>query len=123
MNVLVAIEQSAFSTWVRESPSVWAYPTILFLHTVGLGLLVGASMVIDLRMLGFSPAMPLEPMKKFFPVMWLGLWVNALSGVVLVMIDASKIGESAVLHQDGIHCACPRVRAADRKASLRRSTQ
>jgi hypothetical protein len=91
MNVLVAIEQSAFSTWVRESPSVWAYPTILFLHTVGLGLLVGASMVIDLRMLGFSPAMPLEPMKKFFPVMWLGLWVNALSGVVLVMIDASKM--------------------------------
>jgi hypothetical protein len=91
MNVLVAIEQSAFSTWVRESPSVWAYPTILFLHTVGLGLLVGASMVIDLRMLGFSPAMPLEPMKKFFPVMWLGFWVNALSGVVLVMIDASKM--------------------------------
>ena len=91
MNVLVALEQSAFSTWIRESPSVWAYPTILFLHTIGLGFLVGASMVIDLRMLGFSSAMPLEPMKKFFPVMWFGFWVNALSGVVLVMIDASKM--------------------------------
>jgi hypothetical protein len=30
-------------------------------------------------------------MKKFFPVMWLGFWINASSGVVLVMIDATKM--------------------------------
>src|SRR5215468_216135 len=91
MNILTALEQSGFSSWVRESPSVRAYPTVLFLHTVGLGFLVGASMVIDLRLLGFSPSMPLEPVKKFFPVMWFGFWVNALSGVVLVVIDATKM--------------------------------
>jgi hypothetical protein len=91
MDFLVRLEQSGFSTWIRESPSVWAYPTILFLHTVGLGFLVGASIVIDLRILGFSPAMPLEPMKRFVPVMWFGFWVNAASGVVLVMIDATKM--------------------------------
>ena len=91
MNFLASIEQSGFSTWIRESPSVWAYPTILFLHTVGLGFLVGASMAIDLRVLGFSPQLPLEPMKRFVPVMWFGFWVNAASGVLLVMIDATKM--------------------------------
>ena len=91
MDFLVKLEQSGFSTWIRESPSVWAYPTILFLHTVGLGFLVGTSMAIDLRVLGFSAGLPLDPLRKFFPLMWFGFWVNAASGVVLVMIDASSM--------------------------------
>src|SRR5438874_875164 len=91
MEFLRSIEQSGFSTWIRESPSVWAYPTVLFLHTLGLGFLVGSSMVIDLRVLGFSRELPLEPMKKFFPIMYAGFWVNALSGLVLLMIDATSM--------------------------------
>jgi hypothetical protein len=67
MEFLARLEQSGFSTWVRESTSVWAYPTVLFLHTLGLGFLVGASMVIDLRLLGFSNELPIAPMKKVFP--------------------------------------------------------
>ena len=91
MEFLARLEQSGFSTWVRESTSVWAYPTVLFLHTLGLGFLVGASMLIDLRLLGFSTELPIAPLKKFFPVMWFGFWVNASSGIVLVMIDATKM--------------------------------
>ena len=91
MDFLARLEQSGFSTWVRESPSVWAYPTVLFLHTVGLGFLVGPSMVIDLRVLGFSRDLPLEPMKRFFPLMYFGFWINATSGLVLVMIDATTM--------------------------------
>ena len=91
MHFLTWLEQSGFSTWIRESPSVWAYPTVLFMHTLGLGFLVGGSMVLDLRALGFSDRLPLEPMKKFIPLMWFGLIVNALSGVVLVMIDATSM--------------------------------
>jgi hypothetical protein len=91
MDFLNSLEQCGFSTWMRESPSVWAYPSVLFLHTVGLGFLVGTSMAIDLRILGFSPRMPLDPLKKFFPIMYAGFWINAASGVVLAMIDATKM--------------------------------
>jgi len=91
MDFLARLEQSGFSTWVRESPSVWAFPTVLFLHTVGLGFLVGASMVIDLRVLGFSSELPLQPMKRLFPVMWFGFWINAASGLVLATIDATSM--------------------------------
>ena len=37
------LENLQFSTWLRESNSIWAYPTMLTLHTIGLALLVGAS--------------------------------------------------------------------------------
>jgi len=91
MDFLRSLEQSSFSIWIRESPSVWAYPTVLFLHTVGLGFLVGSSMVIDLRILGFSRDLPMQPMKKLFPIMYAGFLVNALSGLLLLMIDASSM--------------------------------
>jgi hypothetical protein len=74
---------------VRESPSLWAYPTILFFHTAGLALLVGVNTAVDLRILGFAPSLPLAPMQKYLPLMWAGFWVNAVSGAALLMADAT----------------------------------
>jgi hypothetical protein len=90
MDFLKAIEQSGICSWIRESSSIWAYPTFIFMHSLGMGFLVGASMVIDLRLLGYGRGLPLEPMKKFFPVIWFGFGVNAASGFVLTMIDVNK---------------------------------
>ena len=42
----VWLENSAIGVWTRESPSIWAYPTVLTLHTIGLGMLVGANAII-----------------------------------------------------------------------------
>jgi hypothetical protein len=91
MEFLADLENSAFAAWIRESPSIWAYPTILFCHTIGLGLLVGVSTAIDLRILGFARRLPLPPMEDFFPVMWLGFWLNAVSGVALLLPDARSL--------------------------------
>jgi len=93
MPLLASLEHSAFGTWVREAPTIWAYATILFLHTVGLGFVVGANVAIDLRILGVARDMPLAPMRKLFPWMWAGFIVNALSGVALLIADATtKLG-------------------------------
>jgi hypothetical protein len=89
MSFLLSLENSAFGTWVRESRSVLAYPTILFLHTVGLGFVVGLSAAIDLRILGIARAIPLAPMEKFYKVLWAAFWVNALSGTALLIADAT----------------------------------
>jgi hypothetical protein len=59
MEFLSSLEGSAFGTWLRESGSIWAYPAVLTLHTMGLGVLVGASTVLDLRLLGWAPRIPL----------------------------------------------------------------
>ena len=89
MEFLSSLEHSAFGTWVREAPTIWAYATILFLHTVGLGFVVGMNVAIDLRILGVARHMPLAPMRKLFPWMWLGFAVNAGSGVALLIADAT----------------------------------
>jgi hypothetical protein len=89
MEFLAQLESTAVASWVREAPTVWAYPTVLFLHTVGLGFLVGGNVTIDLRLLGVARALPLAPLERLFPFMWAGFWVNALSGVLLLVADAT----------------------------------
>ena len=89
MDFLRLIEQSSFSQWVVGSSSVLAFPSILLLHTIGMGVVVGIAAGIDLRILGLAPAVPLAPMEKFFPLLWVGFWVNAITGVIMLAADAT----------------------------------
>jgi hypothetical protein len=84
------IEQSAFSIWLRESPSVLAFPTILFLHTFAMALLAGTNAAIDLSILGFAPRLRLAPMEDFFPLIWSSFWIMAITGVALLMAYPTK---------------------------------
>jgi hypothetical protein len=89
MEFLNRVEQTGFSTWVRESPSMFAYPMILFLHTVGLAFLVGPSVALVARVLGLAQSLPLAPMERFYRVMWIGFWINVGSGTILLIADAA----------------------------------
>jgi len=88
---LETVENSGFSTWVREAPTVLAYSTVLALHTFGMAFLVGLSGMMALRALGFARNLPIEPMVKFFPLVVIGFWVNAVTGVVLTMLAAVSL--------------------------------
>ena len=83
-------EGTSFSTLLRESPSLWAFPFILILHTVGLAFFVGANVAWDVRVLGFSLGIPLDALRRYFLVMWAGLWINAISGVLLLIAYPTK---------------------------------
>ncbi len=72
---LMWLEATTLSTWVRESSSVLAFPSILSLHTVGMGLVAGLNAAIALRILGFAPQVPFAEMQRFLPVMWFGFWL------------------------------------------------
>lgn len=91
MNVLQAIEGSSFSQWVRESESLFAFAGILLMHTIGMGFVVGVNATIDLRILGFAPAVRLSALEKFFPILWLGFWVNAITGTMLLAAAATSM--------------------------------
>jgi hypothetical protein len=78
--MIEAIENSAYAVWVRESPSIFAYTSILSLHAIGLAIIVGLNTVVALRLLGFVPELPLAPLRKLFPWMYLGFAINAFSG-------------------------------------------
>lgn len=84
------IEHTAFSIWIRESPSLFAFYFILLFHTVGLSMVVGASSIVDLRLLGVASALPLKPLKRLFRVMWAGLAINVLTGILLLFAYPTK---------------------------------
>lgn len=91
MDFLLRIEESGFCQWVREADSLFAFPGILLLHTIGMGLVVGINTTFDLRILGFAPAVRLRAFQRFFPVMWIGFWINAITGTILLAVNATKL--------------------------------
>ena len=88
------LESTSLAVWVGESPSVWAMPTVLTLHTTGLAMLVGASWVLDLRLLGISRTVPLSAFRWTFRVVAVGLTLNIITGVLLFMKGATTWGTS-----------------------------
>jgi hypothetical protein len=46
--------------------------------------------MIGLRLLGVSPKIPLRPLERLYPLVWVGFWVNAVTGTALLMASASK---------------------------------
>lgn len=84
------LESTWISTTLRDSPNVFLYPTILAFHTLGLAFFVGISSAIALRILGVAPILPLAPLKKFYPIMWIGFFFNAVSGFLLLIIEPTK---------------------------------
>jgi hypothetical protein len=88
--MLASLDQSAFSQWLLSSNSIWAYPTVLTLHTFGMMVLVGAALMVDLRLLGFARAIPITSMRRLFGVMWGAFWLNLVTGTMLFIADATK---------------------------------
>src|SRR2546421_4191340 len=92
MGALVWLESLALSVWVHESPSIWAQPTVLTLHTMGMAVLVGACWVLDLRLLGVSKNIPLSAFRWVFRAVAISLVVNVVTGVLLFMARATLWG-------------------------------
>ena len=78
-----------FSIWVRESGSIWAFPTVLFMHTLGMSIVAGGSAAIALAMLGFWSKTPVKPLERLFPAIWVGFWINAVTGTIMLIADAA----------------------------------
>jgi hypothetical protein len=82
------LENLSFSMWVKDSPSIWAFPTILVLHTIGMGIVAGGNTMLALIVLGFWPGVPKKPFNHVFPWLWAGFWLNAVTGTMMLIADA-----------------------------------
>src|SRR5262245_57164614 len=79
------LDSTTLIQWIVGSPSMLAFPGILVLHAIGMGFAVGVSAALDLRILGVAPGIPLADMRRFLPFLWAGFWLNAVSGVLLLI--------------------------------------
>lgn len=84
------------STWVARlvHETLWGYPIILSGHAVGMAILVGIVLMINFRILGFAPAIPVAAMRPLFGFALAGLLINVASGTMLFMASANTFFDS-----------------------------
>jgi hypothetical protein len=84
LEILTWIEQTAIGTWVREAPTVWAFPFVLILHTVGLAMVGGAAVILNA--LSYTRPAQWQPMRFefLFQFAWAGFAINLISGLLLL---------------------------------------
>ena len=88
MQFFTWLQDAQFAHWVASDPSLLAYPTILTLHTVGMAIVVGTCVVIDLRLLGIGGDIPLAALGAAPRLVWAGFLINAATGLALFTTDA-----------------------------------
>ena len=86
--VLDYLENLALANWVRTSPSLFAYTTVLAAHALGLAIVVGVNTIIALRLLGIAPGIPLTGLRKLYGIVWIGFLINLVSGLLLFIAQA-----------------------------------
>jgi hypothetical protein len=90
MEFLASLENTGIANAIRTIP--WLYPAIETGHYIGLSLLVGGILLIDLRVLGMARALPLKGMIGLLPFVWAGFIVNVLTGSLLFIYGATNFG-------------------------------
>jgi hypothetical protein len=93
MPVFEWLEASALAIWVGES--LWGYPIMLGMHAIGLAIVVGIFVMLDLRMLGVIRGVSFNAFLSLYRLAWIGLIFNALSGSALFTSQATTFVESA----------------------------
>ena len=98
VELLTYLEENALSVFIREFPSVFGFPTILFLHTLGLAMVAGVSIAIDFWILrGRAATAPLQ-LLGLTRAMWLGFGINLVSGLALLLAYPAKALTNGVFY-------------------------
>ena len=83
--ILFWIETSALGQLMRDS--VWMFPLAEILHFIGLSLLIGSLLVVDLRLLGVIKNMSYQAVYQFLPISLVGFGINMTTGVLFFFTD------------------------------------
>jgi hypothetical protein len=82
------IEQSLLATAMRQE--LWLYPAVEILHIFGFVTLVGSIVMLDLRLLGLSPKVPIRDLSRhLLPWTLASLLVIVPTGLMMFVAHAS----------------------------------
>lgn len=70
----------------------WAFATGEALHFIGLSLLLGSMLIVDLRLLGFLKAIPYRTAFKFLPIALFGFAINVVTGAMFIATEPRNYG-------------------------------
>lgn len=89
LEALTALQNMTLPSALRASR--WVYPLVNAGHILGLSMLFGAILPLDLRLLGFWSAVPIKSLTRvLLPVAVCGLTLSVTSGLLLFSVSAAK---------------------------------
>jgi hypothetical protein len=80
------------AAWVNDLP--WVWPTLESLHFIGLSLLIGAVLVINLRVLGVMKQVSLDAIDRLMPWGVLGFGLNVVTGMLFFIAVPQQYTQS-----------------------------
>lgn len=91
----VALEASSVAFSLRDS--TWIYPLANVAHVLGVILLAGSIIVLDLRVIGFGRGIDAERLSRLVtPIAVCGFAMQLVSGALLFTADAAAMAGNAV---------------------------
>src|SRR5258708_20341374 len=69
---------------------LWGWPLVLTIHVLGTAVVVGFIVIISLRLLGLFETIPYSSLNRLFPVVWVAIVLQLLSGFVLWMTKPTR---------------------------------
>lgn len=90
LELLSAVESSALGNALR-SAGVWTYGVLNLGHVLGISLLIGSVVLLDLRLLGAWRTTPLAALARpTVPLAGIGLVIALATGICMVSVNASE---------------------------------
>jgi len=86
--VLESLEGSEFSALMRSE--FWGWPLVLTVHVLGTAVVMGFVVITSLRMLGLFETIPYTSLRRLFPVIWVAIAVQVVSGFLLWMTKPTQ---------------------------------
>jgi hypothetical protein len=84
------VARSDFAASIRESD--YAFPALESIHLIGVALFFGSILMLDLRLLGLAPQLPIRRVGGLFlPLTWIGFAAQVASGTFLFIAYADQL--------------------------------
>lgn len=89
IEVLVQLlEGSILNNWILST--AWFWPSLEIFHFIGLSLLLGSMLIIDIRLAGFVRQMNIMATHRLLPLAGVGFFVNLTTGVLFFVGDPAR---------------------------------
>ena len=87
-----SIVDSSLTEWIQLT--YWLWPVMEIIHFIGLSLLLGGLIVVDLRMAGHFRALNPAATHKLLPLVLVGFGLNLTTGVLFFYGDPLRYSEN-----------------------------
>ena len=87
-SIASAIADSNLNQWISDT--WWLWPVLEISHFIGLSIMLGALLIVDLRILGLLRVLEADSVNRLTPAIWFGFCVNLLTGALFFIGDPTR---------------------------------